>query len=162
MNTKAFRPERITRKYRQTINAAPHVVFPLLCPVREAEWLDGWRYEMIYSDSGLVEEGAVFRTPHHGDTDTIWVVTKYDVKTAEVEFTRFTPNATTCVLKIAVISKDENNAYVDIAYTYTGLSPEGNSFIENFTEETFLEAVIFWEKSMNYFLETGQQLKKTE
>ena len=125
MNTKAFRPERITRKYRQTINAAPHVVFPLLCPVREAEWLDG-------------------------------------VKTAEVEFTRFTPNATTCVLKIAVISKDENNAYVDIAYTYTGLSPEGNSFIENFTEETFLEAVIFWEKSMNYFLETGQQLKKNE
>ena len=58
-----FSPKRITREYRQTINATPEKMFPLLCPVREADWLDGWRYNMIYSESGLVEEGAVFSTP---------------------------------------------------------------------------------------------------
>lgn len=31
--------------------------------MREAEWLDGWKHNMIYSESGLVEEGAVFSTP---------------------------------------------------------------------------------------------------
>jgi hypothetical protein len=39
--------------------------------VREAEWLDGWQYAMIYSDSGRIEEGAVFSTPHDGEEDTM-------------------------------------------------------------------------------------------
>jgi hypothetical protein len=155
-----FSPKRITREYRQTINATPEKVFPLLCPVREADWLDGWRYDMIYSESGLVEEGAVFSTPYEGEEDTVWIVTQHDPKTYKVDFVRFTHSSRTCVLKIAVKSKDENSSYVDVSYTYTSIRPAGNDFISNFTEEAFLEAVIFWEKSMNYFLETGEKLNK--
>jgi len=155
-----FKAKRIKRTYRQTIDGTSDKVFQLLCPVREAEWLDGWRYNMICSESGLVEEGAVFSTPYEGEEDTVWIVTKHDSKTYEVEFARFTHNSRTCVLKIAVKSKDEKRSFVDISYTYTGITPEGNDFIDNFTEETFLEAVSFWEKSMNHFLETGERLKK--
>lgn len=158
MNNTQFHPKRITRSYQQTIKARPEKVFPLLCPVREAEWLDGWQYSMIYSASGLVEEGAVFKTPHPGEEDTVWVVTKHDITTYEVEFVRFTPNSRTCVLKIKVIPKDDVSSHVDIIYIYTGITPEGNSFVEDLTEEKFLEAVTFWEKSMNYFLETGNKL----
>jgi hypothetical protein len=75
-------------------------------------------------------------------------------------FTRFTPNSRTCVLEIAVKPKDENSSYVDISYTYTGITQTGNDFVDQFSEDAFLEAVTFWEKSMNYFLETGQRLKK--
>jgi hypothetical protein len=155
-----FKPKRVTRAYRQTINAIPDEVFPLLCPVREAEWLDRWTYHMIYSESGLVEEGAVFSTPFEGEADTVWIVTKHDAKTHQVEFVRFTPDAKTCVLKIAVQPKDRSVSYVDVSYTYTGITPAGNDFIENFTEAVFLGAVTFWEKSMNYFLKTGKKLKK--
>lgn len=158
-NTK-FRPKRVTRTYRQTINATAEKVFPLLCPVREAEWLDGWQYDMIYSDSGFAEEGAVFSTPFEGEEDTVWIVTKHDPQNHEIVFARFTPNSRTCVLEIAVKPKDENSSYVDISYTYTGITQAGNEFIDKFSEDTFLEAVIFWEKSMNYFLETGQRLKR--
>ncbi len=160
MTGSEFKAKRIKRTYRQTINGTSDKVFQLLCPVREAEWLDGWWYNMIYSESGLVEEGAVFSTRYDGEADTVWIVTKHDSKTYEVEFTRFTHNSRTCVLKIAVKSKDENRSYVDVSYRYTGITPAGNDFIDNFTEEAFLEAVIFWEKSMNYFLETGERLKK--
>ncbi|MCP4373873.1 MAG: hypothetical protein GY797_38090 [Deltaproteobacteria bacterium] len=160
MTGSEFKAKRIKRTYRQTINGTSDKVFQLLCPVREAEWLDGWWYNMIYSESGLVEEGAVFSTRYDGEADTVWIVTKHDSKTYEVEFTRFAHNSRTCVLKIAVKSKDENRSYVDVSYTYTGITPAGNDFIDNFTEEAFLEAVIFWEKSMNYFLETGERLKK--
>jgi len=155
-----FFSQRITREYRQTINAAPDTVFPLLCPVREADWLDGWRYEMIYSKSGLVEEGAVFSTPGEGEEDTVWIVTKHDARTYHIDFSRFTYNSRTCVLKIAVKYRDESSSFVDISYTYTGITAAGNNFIENFSEEKFLEAVIFWEKSMNYFLKTGERFKK--
>jgi len=160
VENKEFKPQKMTREYRQTINALPEKVFPLLCPVREAEWLDGWRYHMIYSESGLVEEGAVFSTPFEGEEDTVWMVTKHDTKTHAVEFARFTHNSRTCLLRIAVKPKDESSSYVYVSYTYTGITPAGNDFINGFTEEVFLEAVTFWEKSMNYFLKTGEKLKK--
>lgn len=48
MTSTDFTAKRITRTYGQTINASPEQVFPLICPVRETEWLDGWRYRMIY------------------------------------------------------------------------------------------------------------------
>ena len=69
-------------------------------------------------------------------------------------------NPETCVLKIAVRPTEGNSSHVDVSYTYTGITPAGNDFVDNFTEAVFLEAVIFWEKALNYFLETGAQLKK--
>lgn len=160
MANSKFRAHRITRAYRQTINTTPEKVFPLLCPVREAEWLNGWDYQMIYSATGFVEEGAVFSTPYEGEEDTIWIVTKHDIRAHEVDFARFTNNSRTCLLKIAVKPKSSNSSYVDVSYTYTSITPAGNDFINDFTEEVFHEAVTFWEKSMNYFLEKGDRLKK--
>jgi hypothetical protein len=152
-----FTAKRITRSYKQTINAPPGAVFPLLCPVREAEWLDGWRYEMIHSESGLAEEGCVFTTPGDGEEDTVWIVSRYHRENHFIQFTRFTPGSRTCVLKIAVTPKDSTDSNVDITYTYTGITDDGNAWIDNFTEDTFLEAVKFWESSMNHFLETGEK-----
>ncbi len=131
-----FTAKRITRSYRQTINAPPDIVFPLLCPVREAEWLDGWKYEMIHSDSGLAEEGCVFSTPGDGEANTVWIISRHDNENHLIEFTRFTPDSRTCVLKVAVISKDEIVSNVDISYTYTGITADGDAWIDNFTEET--------------------------
>lgn len=37
-------------------------VFPLLCPVREREWLQGWDATMVCSESGVAEPGCVFTT----------------------------------------------------------------------------------------------------
>jgi hypothetical protein len=160
MQNQSWKSKRITRSYRQTINAPPDEVFPLLCPVREAEWLDGWQYAMIYSESGLIEEGAVFSTPHEGEEDTIWIVTKHDPREREVEFARFTYESRVCVLRIAVRLKENSSSHVDVSYTYTGITPAGNDFIDNFSEDAFLEAVAFWEKSMNHYLETGTRLRK--
>ncbi len=160
MNRSSFTARRVTRTYCQTINAAPARVFPLLCPVREAEWLDGWQYTMIYSESGLIEEGAVFSTPHPGEADTVWIVTRHDPRRREIEFTRFTPASRVCVLRVGVRAKDEDKSFVDISYTYTATAPAGNAFIQDFTEDAFLGAVEFWEKSVNYYLETGKKLTR--
>jgi hypothetical protein len=155
-----FHPRRVTRSYRQTICADPETVFPLLCPVREVEWLDGWQYEMIYSESGLAEEGAVFSTSQSGEEDTIWMVTRHEPASMEVQFARFTHRSRTCLLNISVHPKGAEQSFVDITYSYTGLSNEGNEFVDTFTREAFLEAITFWEKSMNHFLRKGERLKK--
>jgi hypothetical protein len=160
MSDCAFQAKRTIRTYRQTINAKPEIVFPLLCPVREAEWLDGWYHTMIYSVSGLVEEGAVFSTSNPGEEDTVWMVTRHDRAARVVEFVRITPHSRTCLLKIAVSALGDDRSHVDISYTYTSIGTAGNRLIELWSEREFLDAVTFWEKSMNHFLRTGEKLSR--
>jgi len=160
MDGSDFKAGHLTKEYCQTIYGSPDKVFPLLCPVREAEWLDGWRDTMIYSQSGLVEEGAVFSTPHEGEPDTVWVVTKHDLLNLHVQFTRFTHQSRVCILDIGVRLRDERSSYVDITYTYTGISPAGNKFISKLTDEIFRADMKHWENAINHFLKTGEQLKR--
>ena len=56
------KPNRATHTYRQRLSASPGKVFPLLCPVREAEWADGWLPELVISSSGVAERDCVFIT----------------------------------------------------------------------------------------------------
>jgi hypothetical protein len=72
-----FQGRRFTHEYTHNV-APPETVFPLLCPVREADWVPGWRYRLIYSESGIAEYGCVFITPNEDGTETTWVVTDYD------------------------------------------------------------------------------------
>ena len=149
---------RVVKAYRQSIESTPEQVFPLLCPVREVEWLDGWAYRMVHSVSGLVEPGAVFTTSAPGDADTVWVVSRHDPSLGIVEFCRFTAASRTCLLRIAVSALDGQRSSVDVRYEYTSLSPAGDAFLDGFTDDVFLGAVRFWEASMNHFLTTGTRL----
>src|SRR5882672_10992531 len=58
-----IKPNRASHTYRQRLCASPAKVFPLLCPVREAEWADGWLPELVISSSGVAECACVFITP---------------------------------------------------------------------------------------------------
>ncbi len=155
-----LKAKRIARSYRQTINEVPSKIFPLLCPVREADWLDDWDYKTIYSESGVAELNSVWTTSYWKDSEQTWIITKHDIKNYEIQFARFVPKLVTSVLDLKVIPKDAISSYVDITYTYTSLSEEGNIFLKNnFTEEFFNKNMKTWEESMNYFFRTGEKLK---
>jgi len=155
----SFKAKHITRSYEQTINADPATVFDLICPVKEAEWLDGWDYTLLHSESGLAEEGCVFLSRQKGEKDTIWMITKRDVGNREIEFVRATPESRIARLTIAVGEKATKVSTVKITYVITALCEDGNTFLEAFTQENFEAAMKFWESSMNYYLETGKRLR---
>ncbi len=157
----SFKAKRITRSYEQAINAAASKVFDLLCPVKEAEWLDGWDYTLLYSKSGLAEEGCVFLSRQEGEKDTIWMITKRDVQNREIEFVRVTPESRIARLIISVGEKEAMVSKVVITYVITSLCEKGNQFLAAFTEEKFTGAMQFWENSMNYYLETGDKLAQS-
>jgi len=46
----SFQGNRVVHECVQTNPAMPEKLFPLLCPVRAADWLPGWEYRLIYSD----------------------------------------------------------------------------------------------------------------
>lgn len=146
--------------YKQINIAPPGKVFPLLCPVREKDWIEGWDYKMIYSKSGLIEKGCVFTTPHHGKEHTIWYVTEHDEENYIVEFVRVTPNEE--VVKINIFLKDNGNGTTtsNITYQYTALNEKKNTWINDKSDGEFNNSMIWWEKSINYFLEKGEKLKR--
>jgi len=156
----SFQANHITRSCEQTINADPSKVFDLLCPVKEAEWLDGWDYILLHSESGLAEEGCVFLSRQEGEKDTIWMITKRDVQSREIEFVRATPESRIARLTISVVEKEAMVSKVVITYVITSICEKGNQFLEAFTEGKFTAAMKFWEKSMNYYLETGKKLRQ--
>jgi hypothetical protein len=153
---------RITRTYTQRIEASPERVFPLICPVREAEWLDGWSdaYEMIHSDSGVAEEGCVFRTNTPGRPETIWMITRHDPAARIVEFFRVTAGLVATRLTIGVSAAPDAASSVNIRYTFTPLSASGADFVRaTHSEEAFRRDMAFWEESMNHWLRTGEILR---
>lgn len=127
----------IRREYRQLNQAPPESIFPLLCPVREREWAVGWECEMIHSASGVAEAGAVFITSRPEEPDTTWIITLHDVASGRVEFATFTPENRVGRIEIQLTPKDEGESWVDIAYSYVALSPQGERFIEGFSEVFF-------------------------
>src|ERR1700733_2371012 len=78
--------KRVIHEYMQTNDAPPEKVFPLLCPVREADWVPGWQYRLIYSESGVAEDGCVFSTPDEAGAETVWMVTHYSPAAFEVAY----------------------------------------------------------------------------
>ncbi|MCX6150858.1 MAG: hypothetical protein NTX22_10060 [Ignavibacteriales bacterium] len=153
-----FKSNRISRTYTQKINATAKEIFPLLCPQKETEWLDGWSYEMIFSLSGFAEEGAVFKTKHAGDVNTIWVVTKYNKKNKIIEFVRLTWETVIVKIRLQVIDNTDGTSDVKVDYTFTTISEKGNEFVQTKSEKQFDDMMRWWEKSMNYYLETGRKL----
>ncbi len=155
-----FKAKRVTYRYVQKNLAPPNRVFPLLCPVREKEWLDGWDYEMVYSESGVAEEGCIFRTINPGEPESTWVVTRHDKESYRVEFVRITPGSRVVQIHISLKEGHDGATKTHIRYTYTGITEEGNSFVDNYTKEQFHNMMVWWEKSINHFLTSGQKLKQ--
>lgn len=153
---------RVTKQYRQTIQAAPEQVFPLLCPVREKEWLENWEYQMLYSVSGLAETGCVFSTPE-GDTNAVWLIVQHNQASGEITFVKTVPDISITQLDIQVAQiENRQQSHVDITYCHTGLSAQSDEIIQHITDEMFNKRLKFWEDAMNHYLETGNQLQSTE
>jgi hypothetical protein len=162
----AFKANRIVHEFTQTNPAAPDEVFPLLCPVREADWLPGWKYRLIYSDSGVAELGCVFTTPSRPGSaaqrqvaaETTWIVTDYDPAGFRVAYLWINPGIIITELRIQLTPAEHKMTRTHIRYRYTGLSSEGNRELEQYTQQWFEANMKNWETTINHYLRTGTKM----
>lgn len=157
MKSKAVRK---TLEFTQLNTGNIEEVFPLLCPVREKDWLDGWEYRMIYSKSGLIEQDCVFLTPNKNKPDTIWYVSLYDKVNFLIEFIRHAPGENLVKINIRLEKIKLNTTKTHISYQYTALSENQNNFINNDLEKTFTESMNWWEKAINFYLQNKEMLRR--
>jgi len=156
---KITKPNRVTRSYTQRLVAEPSVVFPLLCPVREADWVEGWDPLSVVTHSGVAEPDCVFVTagaPHNA----IWYITRHEPDKGFVEMLKITPLVTACKLTIQ-LRPVATGSEAFITYTHTSLGPEGDAFVASFTDDYYRRFMQDWEARINHYLLHGTALRGT-
>lgn len=155
----SFKGLQKTFTYTQINNESIDEVFPLLCPVREKDWLYGWDYKMIHSKSGLIEKDCVFTSPYMVGVETVWQVTQYDPEKYFIEFIRFSgsDNIVRINIQLEEINKYKTKAH--ISYKYTALNEQQNKFLEEEVEQLFTQSMEWWEQAINFYLATGKMLE---
>jgi hypothetical protein len=146
----------VVHEYVQTNHAEPSVVFPLLCPVREAEWVPGWKYRLLHSDSGFAEPGCVFTTPNDNGVDSVWICAQHDPQNFEVAYTWVWPQMIATRLTIRLTAAAASMTTANIRYEYTALSEAGDREVERFDRKWFESKMKGWEVAINHYLETGR------
>lgn len=142
---------RLVRSFVQLIHAPPEEVFPLLCPEREKDWLPGWDYRMIHSDSGVAEPGAVFSTSHPAGTTT-WLVIAHE-PSRRVAFARFQPDGLIVHIEITLGRHVDGTTAVCIEYAYTPTHDASRAILAAFTDQEWLDTMAHWQGSMNAWFE---------
>jgi hypothetical protein len=147
------------RRQRSTVmhlDADPKTVFPLLCPVRETEWIDSWRCEVVYTDSGRAEADCVFKTAFPGDgPEDVWVVSRYEPPRV-IEFIR--TNALRVMRYTITLEPAVPGARAVWTQVMTGLNPEGDRFVAALDDAAFTRRMAELERMLNHFLTTGRML----
>lgn len=152
--------KKLIRKYQQTLEGTKEEIFPLLCPVREKEWLQGWEYKMIYSESGFAEKGCIFETNNNYGSYN-WIVTEHDKDSHKIQFIKVKANDIYVIIDIDLTEKREKLTLCNIQYTFIPLGNEAAEIMyrEN-TEEAFNDHMGKWEDSLNYYLKNDKMLLK--
>jgi hypothetical protein len=150
------KPNRATHTYRQRLCAPPARVFPLLCPVREIEWAEGWLPDVVISSSGVAERDCVFITPEKR-SKAIWYITRHEPENWFVEMLKIVPGVTACRLEIQ-LAPNGDECFANVTYSHTSIGPAGDEFVARFTAESYRKFMQAWEKELNHFLKTGSRL----
>jgi hypothetical protein len=138
-------------------DASPEVVFPLLCPVREYEWIADWNCRMVYTASGIAEAGAIFRTSFPEKGDEVWTVSRYEPHQA-IAFLVVAWNVMVTELSFELEAEDEGRTLARVRHTFTALSDAGARAVAARTPEIHERDVRVLEVLVNHFLATGQAL----
>lgn len=130
-----------------TFAAPPERVFPLLCPVKEYDWIPDWRCTMVHSATGIAELGCVFT--REGET---WVTTRYEPPTV-IEYTIVSPR-TAAMLRFALQAAGETTI-ATVRSTNTALTPAAEEQVRGWTAELQQQLWSMREVEANHYLRTG-------
>ena len=156
-----FKAVRLIKDFKMLVPGEQDRIFPLLCPVRENEWLPYWSCGIVHSDSGKAEKDCVFITNFPDRGDMIWVTTKYDPPN-NIQYTIFKPNSHVWNIEIFLEQQKPNKTQLLWQHTFTGLTPSGNKYLAEYTDAKHRSHLRLIEKALNHFVDTGKMIGDSE
>ncbi len=138
----------------QHVSATPEAIFPLLCPVREYDWIPAWECDLVYTESGLAEDGCVFRTGD--DVKDTWVVSRYEPP-RRISFVRVNPLR---VIRYDITLEPDDDGSTRLLWQQeiTALDEAGDAHVAALREEDFATLIKTEERMLEHYLKTGEAL----
>ncbi|MGA8028433.1 MAG: hypothetical protein WB992_14915, partial [Bryobacteraceae bacterium] len=125
-------------------------VAPLFGADKERVWSPGWNPQFIHPAPPADMRGMVF-TVKHGDFQSIWVNTDFDLRNGRVEYVYVIPGALVTVITLRLTSEG-NQTRIEVQYDRTALSAEGDAHVLHLAKQDH-DAGPAWEKQVNTYLE---------
>jgi len=152
--------KRIVRSYSTTLPSSPETVFPLLCPVREYDWIPTWKCEVIYTESGYAELGCVFTTDFKDQAGAeTWVVCSYE-KNRLIGFVK-TGNHTTTRYNVSLEPR-QTGSIIRWEQEITGLDERGDLLLAAITEAVYNDKMQRINKLLEDYLLHGHNMNDHE
>ena len=146
-----------TVSHRFSVNATATEIFPLLCPVREYDWIDSWSCRLIHSVSGFADANCVFETDFPNAEKETWLINRYEPPRA-IEFVKMAADLYVVKYDLSLLPNDNGTTDMVWAQMLIGTSDAGNSFVENFDVDGYHEKMAMLGKMLNHYLSTGQRM----
>jgi len=130
-------------------------IWPLLCPVREYDWLEGWQCSVLHSVSGANEFGCVFSTAFASEGGLeVWTTSRYEPEVC-LEFVR--TNALRTILLRIDLHKATGRTTMNWSQQITALSDSGVTYLQE-KPLNFERQMMGVKKSLHHYLSTGTKL----
>ncbi len=146
---------RVCFSQLQHVHAEPEAIFPLLCPVREFDWIPAWDCDIVYTASGVAEEGCVFQTSGDGGIDT-WVISRYQ-PTERISFVRV-DSLRAIRYDIHLEPRGDGTTTLRWEQEITALNEAGDAHVAAQREEDFAATITKAERMLEHYLETGEAM----
>ncbi len=155
-----FTSQKIAACSKQTLVAPHYIVFPLLCPKREYEWIPMWKCEILQSVSGYAELDCVFKTNFPNEEEETWIIDRYESGEL-IQFVRYSHSK---IIRYCIkLAANHNNTTTALwQQSIISLNSEGNRLIKNFSYDNFKKEIKMLEKMLNHYLSTGEMLQNSE
>lgn len=150
--------ERRRFSQSQRVAAPPATIFPLLCPVREYDWIPEWDCRLVYTASGLAEPGCIFQTDRAADggLDT-WVISRHEPP-VRIGFVRINP-LRSIQYDIRLEPSGNDSTILVWEQVITALSDDGDSYVAALVEANFVAGIKKLEELLNHYLESNRAVE---
>ncbi len=139
--------------------APPEVVFPLFTPEGERKWAVGWDYIQLHPESGVLEEGLIFKTQSADNSETFWLISNFDRARHSVTYVTVAPDSHIGRILVRCEPGADGTTRAIVTYELTALTEKGVRYIdEHLGQDNYSRWMAEWEMSINHYLKTGEAL----
>lgn len=150
---------RIQTTFDFVVHAPIAQTMPLFGPEGERPWAGKhWHPKFLYPQPAADVQGAVF-TIQHGPLNAVWVNTLFDKEARHFQYVYFLPGLMVTVIDVRFKPSGADSTAVNVVYTRTALTPEGNEHVKTMSEDD-KTAGPDWEHAIEAYLSKGSDAAK--
>ena len=147
--------KRKVQVYVKQISADPETVFQQLCPTREADWIDGWIADLVYTETGYAEPDCVLTTPENNILGAgLWMITQREANKFH-EFVLVRNDGVVGHFTIEINDNHDGTCETVWKLVFTAINEDGNTVIESMPEKDPMFEMII--EALDYYLRTGER-----